>query len=185
VNSSHDIRTSFTLPVPDVALLPLLTRPSARCVASLSLLLFISTLPVLPLSAKPAPWREIKEALLRVNDAPVKEWAVFETGKKRDPLLVQLGDRYLLIAVHDHKLYEIENAKIEHKGGELLLDPGDHPSQSIPTSGWGESDVGTAFRIEIKIEAENRLIVLDLPHPLDIGNLPMRSPTTGQRRGRR
>ena len=185
MSPSHDIRRSRTLPVPDVASLSLLTRPSVRHPFSLTLLLLIASLLVLPISAKPAPWREIKEALLRVNDAPLKEWAVFETGKKRDPLLLQLGDRYLLIAVHGHKLYEIENAKIEHKGDELLFDPGDHSSQSISTSGWGESDVGTAFRIEIKIEAENRLIVLDLPHPLDIGNLPMRSPTTGQRRGRR
>jgi hypothetical protein len=139
---------------------------------------------VVPVSAapKPTPWREIKEALLRVNDAPLKEWAVFETGKKRDPLLLQLGDRYLLLAVHDHKLYAVESSKIEHKGEELLLDPNDHPSQAISTSGWGESDIGTAFRIETKIEAEDRLIVLDLPHPLDVGALPMRTPSTGQQR---
>jgi hypothetical protein len=182
---SSDIGRSLTPPVPDVASLPLLARPWARYSVSLTLLLLISILLALPLLAKPAPWREIKEALLRVNDAPLKEWAVFETGKRRDPLLLQLGDRYLLIAVHDHKLYEIESAKIEHKGEELLLDPDDRSSHSLSTSGWGESDIGTAFRVEIKIDAENRLIVLDLPHPLDIGNLPMRSPTSGQRRGRR
>jgi hypothetical protein len=185
VSLSHNLRRSLARGLPDFASFFLLKRPWARHCFPSTLLLLISILLVLPISAKPAPWREIKEALLRVNDAPVKEWAVFETGKKRDPLLLQLGDRYLLIAVHDHKLYEVEKAKIEHKGEELLLDPGDHSSQSITTSGWGESDVGTAFRIEVKIDAENRLIVLELPHPLDIGNLPMRSPATGERRGRR
>lgn len=185
MSSSREIERSLSPGVPNVTSFPLLKRPSARHRLLLTLLLLIATLLVLPISAKPAPWREIKEALLRVNDAPVKEWAVFETGKKRDPLLLQLGDRYLLLAVHDRKLYEVEGAKIEHKGEDLLLDPDEHSSQSMSTSGWGESDVGTAFRIEVKIDAENRLIVLDLPHPLDIGTLPMRSPASGQRRDRR
>ena len=166
------------------------SRSPAVCLADrrsswlLAAFLAILTLPI-SAAAKPTPWKEIKEALLRINDAPVKEWAVFEAGKKHDPLLLQLGERYLLIAVHDRKIYEVEGAKIGHKGDDLLWDPGDHPSQAIPTSGWGESDVGTAFRIEAKIEAENSLIVLDLPHPPDIGALPLRVPATGQRRGGR
>jgi hypothetical protein len=135
---------------------------------------------------KPAVWKAITEALLRVNDAPVKEWNVYATGKKRDPLLLQMDNRFLLIAVHDHQLFEINPSGIEHKGEDLAWDLADRPTQPIRTSDWGDNDVGTAFRIEVRIRAEDRLLVLELPHPPDVGSLPVRSqsPTT-QRRGRR
>lgn len=135
---------------------------------------------------KPAAWKPIREALLRVNDAPVKEWSVYETGKKRDPLLLQIDNRFLLIAIHDHQLFEINPSAIEHKGEDLAWDLSDRPAQPLPTSGWADGDVGTALRIEVRIRSEDRLFVLDLPHPPDIGALPVRPPSsTTQRRGRR
>jgi hypothetical protein len=135
---------------------------------------------------KPAVWKAITEALLRVNGAPVKEWNVYGTGKKRDPLLLQIDNRFLLITIHDHQVFEINPSGIEHQGENLAWDLSDRPTQPIPTSGWGNSDIGTALRIEVKISAEDRLLVLDLPHPPDIGALPVRSPSpTTQRRGRR
>jgi hypothetical protein len=138
---------------------------------------------------KPLAWKPIKEALLRVNDAPVKEdWSVYGTGKKRDPLLIQIGNRFLLMSVHDHQVFEINPSGIEHKGEDLAWDPSDRPAQPIATSAWGDGDIGTAFRIEVKINAEDRLFTLELPHPPDVGALPVRSQSpTGaeQRRGRR
>lgn len=135
---------------------------------------------------KPAVWKAIREALLRVNDAPVKEWNVYATGKKRDPLLLQIDNRFLLIAVHDHQLFEISPSGIEHKGEDLAWDLADRPAQPIRTSDWGDSDVGSASRIEVRIRSEDRLLVLELPHPPDVGSLPARSQSrTTQRRGRR
>jgi hypothetical protein len=137
---------------------------------------------------KPLAWKPIKEALLRVNDAPVKEdWSVYGTGKKNDPLLLEIGNRFLLMAVHEHQVFEINPSGVEHKGEDLAWDPADRPAQPIATSGWGDDDIGTAFRIEVKINVEDRLFTLELPHPPDIGALPMRSqsPASGQRRGRR
>ena len=55
---------------------------------------------------KPASWKEIEDALLRVNDTPVKDWGVYQTGKKRDPLLIQMNNRFLLIRIHDRQLFE-------------------------------------------------------------------------------
>ena len=39
-------------------------------------------------------------AILQVDSRAPKEWNVFQAGKKTDPLLVQLGLRYLVIFVH-------------------------------------------------------------------------------------
>jgi len=134
---------------------------------------------------KPVTWKAINDALFRVNDAPVKDWNVYQADKKRDPLLLQIGDRFLLVEIHNHQIFEIDPTKIGHKSEDLVWDPSDRPAQAIPTSGWNDSDVGTAFRIETKINAEARVLVLELPHPQDIGSLPVRSQSPTQRRGRR
>jgi hypothetical protein len=135
---------------------------------------------------KPVAWKSIKEALLRVNDAPIKEdWGVYQTGKKSDPILLQMGNRFLLISIHDHQLFEVNPAGIDHKGEDLSWDPADRPAQPILTSGWGDGDIGTAFRIEVKINSEDHLLVVELPHPPDIGDLPMRTQSGAQGRGRR
>jgi hypothetical protein len=134
---------------------------------------------------KPVTWKAINDALFRVNDAPVKDWNVYQADKKRDPLLLQIGDRFLLLEVHSHQLFEIDPSKIEHKSEDLIWDPSDRPARAIPTSGWNDGDVGTAFRIETKINAEALVLVLELPHPQDIGSLPVRSQSPTQRRGRR
>ena len=65
---------------------------------------------------KPVTWKPITQALLRVNDQPVKNWNVYEESKKGDPLLLQIGDRFLLIQVREREVFELASAKIEHKG---------------------------------------------------------------------
>jgi hypothetical protein len=134
---------------------------------------------------KPVPWKLIEDAIFRVNDVPVKEWNVYQTGKKTDPLLLQIGARFLFIQVKEHKVFEIDPSKIQHKADDLLWDPSDRPAQPIDTSAWDEGDVGTAFRVETKINSEKSTLVLDLPHPPDIGSLPVRVPSQGQRGGGR
>lgn len=134
---------------------------------------------------KPVTWKVINDALFRVNDAPVKDWSVYQADKKRDPLLLQIGNRFLLVEVHNHQLFEIDPSKIEHKSEDLIWDPSDHPAQAISTSAWNDSDVGAAFRIEAKINTEASVLVLELPHPQDIGSLPVRSQSPTGRRGRR
>src|SRR5579864_9097153 len=62
---------------------------------------------------KPLSWKPIEDALLRVNDAPPKEWGVYRTGKKNEPLLLQMGSRFLFIDVHDRQAFELDASKIE------------------------------------------------------------------------
>jgi hypothetical protein len=131
---------------------------------------------------KPVSWKEIEDALLRVNDAPVKDWAIYETGKKRDPLLIQIGSRFLLIKIHDRQLIEVNPSKIQHKTDELLWDPSDHPAEPLVTSDWDVGDTEAVFRIRAKISAEDRLFDIELPHPLDLSGMSPHSATSTRHR---
>jgi len=117
---------------------------------------------------KPVTWKPITQALLRVNDQPVKNWNVYQENKKGDPLLLEMGNRFLLIQVHERKIFELAPAKIEHKGAELLWDPAALPPEPLASADWLIKDVGFAYRIGARLVAENRVLDLQLPHPMDL-----------------
>ena len=117
---------------------------------------------------KPVAWKPIPQALLRVDDQPVKNWNVYIENKKGDPLLLQMGNRFLLIQVHARQIFELAPAKIEHKGTELLWDPANLPAEPLATSNWIIRDVGFAYRIDARLVAENHVVDLQLPHPMDL-----------------
>lgn len=131
---------------------------------------------------KPLSWKAIQDALLRVNDEPVKDWGVYQTGKKNDPLLLHMGARFLLLDLREQQMFEINPSKIEHKSAELLWNPSDRPAKPLATSEWMERDVGAAYRVSAKIDGENSVLDLQLPHPPDIGDLPSRSSRPAGRR---
>ena len=109
--------------------------------------------------SKPVSWKTIDDALLRVNDVAVKDWSVYQAGKKRDPLLLQIGNRFLLIEIHEQQLFELEASKIERKPEELRFDPSDRPANPLATSDWMESDIGAGLpEISAKIDSEGRVL---------------------------
>jgi len=125
---------------------------------------------------KPVAWKGLTDALLRVNDEPMKDWNIYQQGKKNDPLLLQVGTRLLLVQIRDQSIYEIDPTKVEHKSAdEVLWDPADRPAKPLATSDWMIRDVGAAYRISAKLDAESRVIDLQLPHAMNIGDLPARS----------
>jgi len=131
---------------------------------------------------KPVSWKLIDDALFRVNDAPVKDWGVYQAGKKRDPLLIQMDKRFLLVKIHDRQIFEVDPAKIQHKTDEVLWDPSDHPAEPLATSEWQASDTEAVFLIRAKISTEDRLLDIELPHPLDLSGMsPHSAPATRRR----
>jgi hypothetical protein len=132
--------------------------------------------------SKPVSWKAIDDALLRVNDVAVKDWGVYQAGRKTDPLLLQMGNRFLLIEIHDRRLFELDSSKIERKSDELLWDPSDRPAKPLVTSDWVVTDIGGAFQIGAKIVSEGRVLDLQLPHPANVGDLPQHTATPRQRR---
>jgi len=134
---------------------------------------------------KPLAFKSIENALLRVNDAPPKDWEVYRTGKKNEPLLLQIGNRFLLLETNQHQVFELDPAKIEHKTGELLWSPSDRPDKPLATSEWTVDDIGAAFVVKVRLQSENALVDLQLPHPPNVGDLPNRPPAQQQQQRRR
>ena len=143
----------------------------ARWLGFLAGIVLFTTVSALFAGEKALTWKTVDDALLRVDDRAVKDWNVYQTGKKNDPLLLQMGGRFLLIEVRDRRVFEIVPTKIEHKGEDLLFDPKDRPAQALDTSDWVVRDVGLAYRFSAKLTAEMHVVDVQIPHPLDLRNI--------------
>jgi hypothetical protein len=113
-------------------------------------------------------WKSIPDAILQIDARPVKLWNLFQAGKKLDPLLLQLGRRSLVIYVHDQDVYEIKPESLERKGEDLLWHESDRPAKPLATSDWSLKDVGSAWRVRVKLAAEGRMIDIQIPHVPDL-----------------
>jgi hypothetical protein len=113
-------------------------------------------------------WKSIPNAILQVDSRAPKIWNVFQTGKKFDPLLLQLGARYLVIYVRNMEVYEIKPEQLDHKGEDLLWRETDKPAKPMATSEWNIKDVGSASRILLKLSDEGRAINIEIPQMPDL-----------------
>jgi hypothetical protein len=113
-------------------------------------------------------WKSIPNAILQVDSRAPKLWNVFQAGKKFDPLLLQLGSRFLVIYVRNMEVYELKPEQLEHKGEELLWREADKPAKPLATSDWSTKDVGSASRILIKLADEGRVINIEIPQMPDM-----------------
>jgi hypothetical protein len=113
-------------------------------------------------------WKSIPNAILQVDSRAPKIWNVFQAGKKFDPLLLQLGSRYLVIYVRNMEAYEIKPEQLGHKGEDLLWRETDKPAKPLATSDWSTKDVGSAMRILVKLSGEGRVINIQIPQMPDL-----------------
>ena len=116
-------------------------------------------------------WKPIPDAILQVDSRAPKLWNVFQAGKKLDPLLLQLGSRSLVIYVRNHAVYEIKPEQLQHKGEDLLWHEADKPAKPLATSDWSTRDVGSAWRVRVKLADEGRLIDIQIPQTPDLRGL--------------
>jgi hypothetical protein len=138
-----------------------------RTVSVAALMLFLTAL--CPASDKDRiVWKSIPNAILQVDSRAPKLWNVFQAGKKFDPLLVEIGNRYLVVYVHRTEVYEIRSEQLEHKGDDLLWREANKPAKPLATSDWSTKDVGSAFRILLKLTDEGRAINIELPQMPDL-----------------
>jgi hypothetical protein len=117
---------------------------------------------------KPLEWKPAEQALLRVDDHPVSEWNLYQADKKENRFLLQMNARLLFVDVTSHQIFELDPTKIEHKGADLRWDPDDRPGKSLETTAWLVRDVGGAYRFSVRLVAENHVLDVQIPHPLDL-----------------
>jgi len=119
-------------------------------------------------AAEKVEWKPVESALLRIDDHPPANWNLYTADKKNDRLLVQLGARYLLVLVNQRQVYELDPAKLDHKQDTIVWREDDRPAVPLPGSGWITHDVGEAYRIHFRLDAEGRVFDIDIPHPVVI-----------------
>jgi hypothetical protein len=134
---------------------------------------FVVMLLLIAMSARAAEkekivWKPIPDAILQVDSRAPKIWNVYQAGKKFDPLLLQIGSRYLVIYVRNMEIYEIKPELLEHKGENLLWRETDKPVKPIATSDWSTKDVGSASRVLVKLADEGRLVNIQIPQMPDL-----------------
>ena len=134
---------------------------------------FVVMLLLIAMSARAAEkekivWKPIPDAILQVDSRAPKIWNVYQAGKKFDPLLLQIGSRYLVIYVRNMEIYEIKPELLEHKGENLLWRETDKPLKPVPTSDWSTKDVGSASRVLVKLADEGRLVDIQIPQMPDL-----------------
>ncbi|MBZ5661247.1 MAG: hypothetical protein LAO08_12640 [Acidobacteriia bacterium] len=122
-------------------------------------------------SADKIVWKPIPDAILQIDERPVKIWNLFQAGKKIDPLLLQLGARSLVIYVRNQQVYEIKPEQLEHKGEDLVWRESDKPAKPLATSDWSTRDIGSATRIRVRLTGEGRLIEIQIPQLPDLRGL--------------
>jgi hypothetical protein len=124
-----------------------------------------------PAKGKPLDWKQAGAALLRIDDHPAAEWNLYQVNKKNDLLLLKIDTRFLLIDIPRHQIFEIDPSKIEHKGEILRWDPDDRPDKPLETADWLIKDVGDGYRYRARLVAENHVLDVQIPHPLDLRNI--------------
>jgi hypothetical protein len=77
----------------------------------------------------------------------------------------------LVIYIHNQAVYEIKPEQLEHKGEDLLWREADRPEKPLPTSDWSTRDIGSAWRVRVKLAAEGRLIDIQVPQLPDLRGL--------------
>jgi hypothetical protein len=116
-------------------------------------------------AAEPLVWKTVVSAILRVNDEGIKEWDVFQIETKDDRFLLQLADRFLLVDAQEKQVFELVPATVHRSDPDVLWDPADRPAKPLATSSWLVRDVGPAQRIKMHLDAEDRTLDLQIPHP--------------------
>jgi hypothetical protein len=119
-------------------------------------------------SADKIVWKPISDAILQIDARPAKIWNLYQAGKKYDPLLLQLGARSLVIYVHKQEVYEIKPEQLEHKKEDLLWHESDKPAKPLATSDWSARDIGSAWRVRLKLADEGRMIDIQIPQIPDL-----------------
>jgi hypothetical protein len=115
-------------------------------------------------AAEPLLWKSVTNSFLRVNDSAVKEWSVFQIEEDDPRYLIQLAERFLLVDSQSKQVFDLAPAGIEPSGSGVLWDPADRPSRPLVTSEWLVRDVGFAYRIKMRLDAEDRTLDLQLSY---------------------
>lgn len=119
-------------------------------------------------------WKEIDESEVKLDGKPPIAANVYlpdKKSKKKGMVLVLLGHRYLLLDTNGHLVYAVFLSDITKNGADILTADLEQPSRAIPSTDWTSRDVGPAQLIKLTLGDYNRVLEVELPHPVDLRSL--------------
>jgi hypothetical protein len=115
-------------------------------------------------------WKPIDEAMLKIDEKPVKLWSLFreEKDKHTKRLLLQLGSRFLLIDTENREVLELRPEGFERRGKDLRQGKTGPPAKVLPTSEWNLREAGMVRIIHARLSEEGRVVEIQLPSLPDL-----------------
>ena len=119
-------------------------------------------------------WKEVDESEVKLDGKPPIAANVYlpdKKSKRKGIVLVLLGHRYLMLNTNDHIVYAVFLSDITRDGADIETADLAQPSRVIPSTDWTSRDVGPAQLIKLTLGDYNRVLEVELPHPVDLRGL--------------
>ena len=114
-------------------------------------------------------WKPIGDAILKITGRkPPKIWNVYQDEKKKERVLVEMDNRYLILDAKTKQVYEITPADFQPHGKIYQSAKPVSNENAVPSTGWDRRDIGPAERIQVELTKENVSLDVELPHPLEL-----------------
>jgi hypothetical protein len=119
-------------------------------------------------------WKQVDESEVKLDDKPPIGANVYlpdKKSKKKDIVLVLLGHRYLMLDTKSHIVYVVFLGDLQKQGDDIETGDLADPSRVIPSTDWSSRDVGPAQLVKLTLGDYNRVLEVELPHPVDLRGL--------------
>lgn len=137
-------------------------------VMALMLLSLASIAPAAPAKGKDLRWKPVNQALLKLDNHPVKNWDILQPEKDRNLVLVQVEKRCFVFALKQKRVYAVERSEYRAEGADLIGPAPDRNARPVKTAGWDSHDVGPAQQITVRLADTGEVLAIELPHPVTI-----------------
>lgn len=136
------------------------------CMSGLFLLLWCGSATAQKRTWKPAG----NEVILTMDGEPVKLWEVYVGNKEGSLILIQLGRRYLRMDTKAREVVELDPKALRNNGKEIE-ETAAAEQKKVPSGEWVIRDIGRARLVRVKLQAEGRVLEVQLGRRADFRSL--------------
>lgn len=116
--------------------------------------------------AKKVVWKPVMQALLKLNEHPVKHWNVLQADKNHNLLLVQLSRDWYVFNLKRKLLYRVDRNDFEARGENFVGPVPDRHTPRVKTDSWNSHNIGPAQQITVELAKSGDKLTIEMAHPL-------------------
>lgn len=113
-------------------------------------------------------WKPLNQAIISVDGKAPPFWNVYTGDKQNQILLVQLWKRYLLVAMKEGAVYDVDPKTLVKKGDGFEFPLSATPENPLSLAEWSTKSMGLTLRLRFRLKPDGRLIELMLPQKPDL-----------------